>query len=36
MDKAPHVNLQSTSHYFLEGLNELGIEIPQTAPVPAC
>lgn len=26
MDKAPQVNLQSTSHYFLEGLNELGIE----------
>src|SRR3989304_2405990 len=26
MDKAPKVNLQSTSHYFLEGLNELGIE----------
>jgi len=26
MDKAPKVNLQSTAHYFLEGLNELGIE----------
>ncbi len=26
MDKAPQVDLQSTSHYFLEGLNELGIE----------
>ncbi len=26
MDKAPQVTLQSTAHYFLEGLNELGIE----------
>lgn len=26
MDKAPHVDLNTTSHYFLEGLNELGID----------
>ena len=26
MDKAPQVRLHSTSHYFLEGLNEIGIE----------
>jgi acetolactate synthase-1/2/3 large subunit len=26
MDKAPQVNLRSTSHYFLEGLNEIGID----------
>ncbi len=26
MDKAPQVRLNSTSHYFLEGLNEIGIE----------
>lgn len=26
MDKAPPVTLHSTAHYFLEGLNELGIE----------
>src|SRR5512134_1587740 len=26
MDKAPQVTLQSTAHYFLEGLNELGVE----------
>jgi acetolactate synthase-1/2/3 large subunit len=26
MDKAPQVNLNSTAHYFLEGLNETGIE----------
>jgi acetolactate synthase-1/2/3 large subunit len=26
MDKAPQVKLHSTSHYFLEGLNEIGIE----------
>ena len=26
MDKAPQVSLHSTAHYFLEGLNELGIE----------
>lgn len=26
MDKAPQVTLQSTSHYFLEGLNEIGID----------
>ncbi len=26
MDKAPHVKLHSTSHYFLEGLNEIGVE----------
>ena len=26
MDKAPQVTLHSTCHYFLEGLNELGIE----------
>lgn len=26
MDKAPQVTLHSTAHYFLEGLNELGIE----------
>jgi acetolactate synthase I/II/III large subunit len=26
MDKAPHVNLHSTAHYFLEGLNEIGVE----------
>jgi acetolactate synthase-1/2/3 large subunit len=26
MDKAPQVNLRSTSNYFLEGLNEIGID----------
>jgi len=26
MDKAPQVSLHTTSHYFLEGLNEIGIE----------
>jgi len=26
MDKAPQVKLNSTAHYFLEGLNEIGIE----------
>jgi acetolactate synthase-1/2/3 large subunit len=26
MDKAPHVSVRSTSHFFLEGLNEIGIE----------
>ena len=26
MDKAPQVSLHSTAHYFLEGLNELGVE----------
>ena len=26
MDKAPQVRLHSTAHYFLEGLNEIGIE----------
>jgi acetolactate synthase-1/2/3 large subunit len=26
MDKAPQVTLHSTAHFFLEGLNELGIE----------
>lgn len=26
MDKAPQVKLHSTSHYFLEGLNEIGID----------
>ncbi|MGH8649111.1 MAG: thiamine pyrophosphate-binding protein, partial [Burkholderiales bacterium] len=26
MDKAPQVTLQTTAHYFLEGLNELGVE----------
>ncbi|HEX2648356.1 MAG TPA: thiamine pyrophosphate-requiring protein [Burkholderiales bacterium] len=26
MDKAPQVRLHSTSHYFLEGLNEIGID----------
>ena len=26
MDKTPQVRLQSTSHYFLEGLNEIGID----------
>ena len=26
MDRQPQVNLHSTAHYFLEGLNELGIE----------
>lgn len=26
MDKAPQVKLRSTSHYFLEGLNEIGID----------
>ena len=26
MDKAPQVTLHSTSHYFLEGLNEMGVE----------
>ncbi|MBI4290474.1 MAG: acetolactate synthase, partial [Betaproteobacteria bacterium] len=26
MDKAPQVKLHTTSHYFLEGLNEIGIE----------
>jgi acetolactate synthase I/II/III large subunit len=26
MDKAPQVKLHSTSHYFLEGLNEIGVE----------
>ncbi len=26
MDKAPQVDLHTTSHYFLEGLNEIGIE----------
>ena len=26
MDKAPQVKLNSTAHYFLEGLNDIGIE----------
>ncbi|MGQ0522591.1 MAG: thiamine pyrophosphate-binding protein, partial [Betaproteobacteria bacterium] len=26
MDKAPQVTLRSTSHYFLEGLNEIGVD----------
>lgn len=26
MDKAPQVSLQSTAHFFLEGLNEIGVE----------
>ncbi len=26
MDKAPQVDLHTTSHYFLEGLNEIGLE----------
>ena len=26
MDKAPHVSLHSTAHFFLEGLNDLGID----------
>src|SRR2546429_2127656 len=26
MDKAPQVKLHSTAHYFLEGLNDIGIE----------
>ena len=26
MDKAPQIQLNSTSHYFLEGLNEIGID----------
>jgi len=26
MDKAPQIQLNTTSHYFLEGLNEIGIE----------
>src|SRR2546428_10362643 len=26
MDKAPQVKLNSTAHYFLDGLNEIGIE----------
>jgi len=26
MDKAPQVKLRSTSHYFLEGLNEIGVD----------
>src|SRR6266487_250360 len=26
MDKAPQVKLNSTAHYFLEGLNEIGVE----------
>src|SRR5260221_13533588 len=26
MDKAPQVNLNSTAHYFLEGLNDIGVE----------
>jgi len=26
MDKTPHVVLNTTSHYFLEGLNEIGLE----------
>jgi acetolactate synthase-1/2/3 large subunit len=26
MDKAPQVKLHSTSHYFLEGLNDIGVE----------
>ena len=26
MDKTPQVKLRSTSHYFLEGLNEIGID----------
>jgi acetolactate synthase I/II/III large subunit len=26
MDQTPRVNLHSTSHYFLEGLNEIGID----------
>jgi acetolactate synthase I/II/III large subunit len=26
MDKSPAVNLNSTSHYFLEGLNEIGVD----------
>ena len=26
MDQSPQVKLNSTAHYFLEGLNELGIE----------
>jgi hypothetical protein len=26
MDKAPQVSLHSTAHFFLEGLNEIGID----------
>src|SRR5207247_10619600 len=26
MDKAPQVRLHSTAHYFLEGLNDIGVE----------
>jgi acetolactate synthase I/II/III large subunit len=26
MDKSPQVKLQSTAHYFLEGLNEIGVD----------
>ena len=26
MNKPAHITLHSTAHYFLEGLNELGIE----------
>ena len=26
MDKAPQVKLNSTAHYFLEGLNDIGVE----------
>src|SRR5260370_42526474 len=26
MDKAPQVKLHSTAHYFLDGLNDIGIE----------
>src|SRR5260221_11717580 len=26
MDKAPQVKLHSTSHYFLDGLNDIGVE----------
>src|SRR3989442_15647676 len=26
MDKAPQVKLHSTAHYFLEGLNDIGVE----------
>jgi len=25
MDKAPQVKLHSTAHYFLEGLNDIGV-----------
>src|SRR5690349_11911455 len=26
MDKAPQVNVRSTAHFFLEGLNEIGVD----------